>query len=144
MSFVLFAGRVPSLQKGNMNERILSFPWLKENPIVLGKYFILVHLFLSSELKLLLIKKNAAWMFMFNHIKCKQGKFKLVDQSCMCIGYTCLLFTGLKHVKLFAIIGRTKIQRCIPRCWFISCHRALVWCMYNISSHYWSSIILSF
>lgn len=35
----LKTGRVPSLQKGNMNERILSFPWLKETPVVLGPRF---------------------------------------------------------------------------------------------------------
>ncbi|XP_022984200.1 protein root UVB sensitive 6-like [Cucurbita maxima] len=32
-------GRVPSLQNGNMNERILSFPWLKDSPVVLGPRF---------------------------------------------------------------------------------------------------------
>ncbi|KAG6577352.1 Protein root UVB sensitive 6, partial [Cucurbita argyrosperma subsp. sororia] len=32
-------GRVPTLQNGNMNERILSFPWLKESPVVLGPRF---------------------------------------------------------------------------------------------------------
>lgn len=34
--FFPFAGRVPSLQEGNMNENIFSFPWLKDGPIVLG------------------------------------------------------------------------------------------------------------
>lgn len=35
----LKTGRVPSLQVGNMNESILSFPWLKERPVVLGSRF---------------------------------------------------------------------------------------------------------
>ncbi|KAH7520570.1 protein root UVB sensitive 6 [Ziziphus jujuba] len=35
----LKTGRVPSLQEGNMNENILTFPWLKERPIVLGPRF---------------------------------------------------------------------------------------------------------
>ncbi|XP_059447617.1 protein root UVB sensitive 6 [Corylus avellana] len=35
----LKTGRVPSLQEGNMNEKIFSFPWLKEKPVVLGSRF---------------------------------------------------------------------------------------------------------
>ncbi|XP_062177546.1 protein root UVB sensitive 6 [Alnus glutinosa] len=35
----LKTGRVPSLQEGNMNENIFSFPWLKEKPVVLGSRF---------------------------------------------------------------------------------------------------------
>ncbi|XP_028126199.1 protein root UVB sensitive 6-like isoform X1 [Camellia sinensis] len=32
-------GRVPTLQKGNRMENIFSFPWSKDNPIVLGPRF---------------------------------------------------------------------------------------------------------
>lgn len=32
-------GRVPTLQEGNMNENVFSFPWLKDRPIVLGPRF---------------------------------------------------------------------------------------------------------
>ncbi|KAK7814389.1 protein root uvb sensitive 6 [Quercus suber] len=35
----LKTGRVPSLQEGNLNEKILSFPWLKDKPVVLGPRF---------------------------------------------------------------------------------------------------------
>ncbi|GLU06057.1 hypothetical protein SLE2022_231210 [Rubroshorea leprosula] len=35
----LKTGRVPSLQEGNMQENILSFPWLKDKPVVLGSRF---------------------------------------------------------------------------------------------------------
>ncbi|EXB80409.1 hypothetical protein L484_010979 [Morus notabilis] len=35
----LKTGFVPSLQEGNMNENIFSFPWLKERPVVLGSRF---------------------------------------------------------------------------------------------------------
>ncbi|GMH24449.1 hypothetical protein Nepgr_026292 [Nepenthes gracilis] len=32
-------GQVPSLEEGNMKETILSFPWLKDRPVVLGPRF---------------------------------------------------------------------------------------------------------
>ncbi|XP_022721332.1 protein root UVB sensitive 6-like isoform X2 [Durio zibethinus] len=32
-------GQVPSLQEGNMQENIFSFPWLKDRPVVLGSRF---------------------------------------------------------------------------------------------------------
>lgn len=35
----LFAGHVPSLREGNLQENIFSFPWLKDKPVVLGKSF---------------------------------------------------------------------------------------------------------
>ncbi|KAK4804223.1 hypothetical protein SAY86_004040 [Trapa natans] len=35
----LKTGQVPSLQEGNMKERIFTLPWLKEKPIVLGPRF---------------------------------------------------------------------------------------------------------
>ncbi|KAK4745123.1 hypothetical protein SAY87_011435 [Trapa incisa] len=35
----LKTGQVPSLQEGNTRERIFTFPWLKEKPIVLGPRF---------------------------------------------------------------------------------------------------------
>ncbi|OWM84833.1 protein root UVB sensitive 6 [Punica granatum] len=35
----LKTGQVPSLREGNMRERIFTFPWLKERPIVLGPRF---------------------------------------------------------------------------------------------------------
>ncbi|KAK4788320.1 hypothetical protein SAY86_019639 [Trapa natans] len=35
----LRTGQVPSLLEGNMKERIFTFPWLKEKPIVLGPRF---------------------------------------------------------------------------------------------------------
>ncbi|KAL5555069.1 hypothetical protein UlMin_037305 [Ulmus minor] len=35
----LKTGHVPSLQEGNRNENIFSFPWLKERPVVLGSRF---------------------------------------------------------------------------------------------------------
>ncbi|XP_052206153.1 protein root UVB sensitive 6 [Diospyros lotus] len=35
----LKTGRVPTLQEGNMMEKILSFPWSKEKPVVLGPRF---------------------------------------------------------------------------------------------------------
>ncbi|KAJ7967927.1 protein root UVB sensitive 6-like [Quillaja saponaria] len=35
----LKTGQVPSLQEGNMNEDIFSFPWLKDRPVVLGSRF---------------------------------------------------------------------------------------------------------
>ena len=89
-----------------------------------------MHFFDSSHFA---IKKNVTWVLIFHYIKCKQAKFNyfhILDQSCVSICCTCFLFMGLKRVKLFSIFGRTKIQRCIPRCWFISRHWALVWCMW--------------
>ncbi|KAF5733142.1 hypothetical protein HS088_TW17G00679 [Tripterygium wilfordii] len=35
----LKTGRVPSLQEGNIKENIFTFPWLKDNPVVLGPRF---------------------------------------------------------------------------------------------------------
>ncbi|KAA3484173.1 protein root UVB sensitive 6 [Gossypium australe] len=35
----LKTGQVPSLQEGNMQEKIFSFPWLKDRPVVLGSRF---------------------------------------------------------------------------------------------------------
>ncbi|XVE89328.1 hypothetical protein DITRI_Ditri19aG0193300 [Diplodiscus trichospermus] len=35
----LKTGKVPSLQEGNMQENIFSFPWLKDRPVVLGSRF---------------------------------------------------------------------------------------------------------
>ncbi|WCJ18707.1 hypothetical protein M5689_001036 [Euphorbia peplus] len=35
----LKTGRVPSLQEGNRKEKVFSFPWLKERPIVIGPRF---------------------------------------------------------------------------------------------------------
>ncbi|XWS20673.1 hypothetical protein CRYUN_Cryun31cG0123100 [Craigia yunnanensis] len=35
----LKTGQVPSLQEGNMQENIFSFPWLKDRPVVLGSRF---------------------------------------------------------------------------------------------------------
>ena len=31
-----FAGRVPTLQEGNMKENVFCFPWLQDKSIVLG------------------------------------------------------------------------------------------------------------
>ncbi|XP_022724337.1 protein root UVB sensitive 6-like [Durio zibethinus] len=35
----LKTGKVPSLQEGNMQENIFSFPWLKDRPVILGSRF---------------------------------------------------------------------------------------------------------
>ncbi|XVF75096.1 hypothetical protein PTKIN_Ptkin13bG0160700 [Pterospermum kingtungense] len=35
----LKTGKVPSLQEGNMQETIFTFPWLKDRPVVLGSRF---------------------------------------------------------------------------------------------------------
>ncbi|MBA0613069.1 hypothetical protein Godav_013579 [Gossypium davidsonii] len=35
----LKTGQVPSLQEGNMQEKIFSFPWLKDRPVILGSRF---------------------------------------------------------------------------------------------------------
>jgi len=52
---ICFTGRVPTLQEGNMMENILSFPWSKEKPVVLGMYHIdntCISTFTDSSLKL--------------------------------------------------------------------------------------------
>lgn len=56
--FFLFAGRVPTLQEGNMMESIFNFPWSKERPVVLGMHHVdevpavpLIYLFTISNHK---------------------------------------------------------------------------------------------